>query len=111
MYQTLLTIEQLHCEIFTNKAMLVYYSHQFCNVCKVLKPKIAELVTERFPDIGLFYCNTIDSPELAAQSNIFAVPAIVVYFDNKEFFRKSRNLGIGELAEMLERPYKLLFHR
>ena len=67
------------------------------------------LVETNFPKIELFYCNTVNSPELAAQNSVFAVPTLLVYFGGRETVRKSRNLGIEELKVELERPYGLVF--
>ncbi|MFP4024195.1 MAG: thioredoxin family protein [Thiohalospira sp.] len=92
-----------------NKGCLFYFSHEKCNVCKVLKPKIHNLLSQNFPKIKMFYCNTELYPEIAAQNSVFTVPTIIIYFEGKEFFRKSRNIGIQELASDLERPYSILF--
>ena len=67
------------------------------------------MVEVDFPNMALIYCNTVQNPEIAAQNSIFAVPAILVYFDGKECIRKSRNIGVEELHELIKRPYALLF--
>lgn len=90
-------------------AVLAYFSTTECNVCKVLKPKVQELIHSEFPEIALVYVETNQSPELAAQHRIFAVPTLVVYFDGREFIRKSRNFGLDELRQELQRPYGLMF--
>src|SRR6056297_34491 len=92
-----------------NKGCLIYFSHEKCNVCKVLKPKIHQLISEYFPEIKMFYCDTERYPDIAAQNSIFSVPTIIIFFDQKEFFRKSRNIGIQELMKDLERSYILMF--
>jgi thioredoxin 1 len=109
MYKEIKTLEEFKQVIGEDDAALFYFSHQQCNVCKVLKPKIAELIKADFPKIGLFYCDTVNSPELAAQNSVFAVPTLLVYFGGRETIRKSRNLGIEELKMELERPYGLIF--
>lgn len=94
-----------------NQACLIYFSHENCNVCKVLKPKIEKLLEADFPKIKMFYSDTIVNPEVAAQNSIFTVPTILVFFDGKEFLRKSRNIGVVELTRDIERPYSLLFEK
>jgi thioredoxin-like negative regulator of GroEL len=91
------------------EALLLYFSHEECNVCKVLKPKIDELLTAQFPAIKMVYINTKKFPQIAGQERIFTVPTIVVIFDGKEYLRKSRNVSLQVLAEELERPYSLFF--
>ena len=90
-------------------ALLAYFSTEVCNVCKVLKPKIGELVNNEFPKIKLVYIKSEILPELAAQNQVFAAPTILVYFEGKEYIRKSRNIGISELQREIERPYSMIF--
>lgn len=90
-------------------AVVAYFSHDECNVCKVLKPKVLDLLNERFPKTEFVYVNIKEIPEISAQQSIFTVPTLVVYFEGKEFIRKSRNIGIEELASAIERPYQLMF--
>ncbi len=92
-----------------NDAVLIYFSHDKCNVCKVLKPKLREMLSNNFPEIKMFYSDTVLYPEIAAQNSIFTVPTIIIYLDKKEFLRKSRNVGVEELKKELQRPYDLLF--
>ena len=90
-------------------ALLAYFSTEDCNVCKVLKPKVAELIQSEFPKIKLVYIKTDNLPEVAAQNQVFTVPTILIYFDGREYIRKSRNIGIGELQREIERPYAMIF--
>jgi len=89
--------------------VLVYFSHEQCNVCKVLKPKIAELLDEHFSEMKMFYADTVKVSEIAGQNSIFTVPTVVCYFGGKETFRKSRNIGIEELKHQIKRPYNMVF--
>ena len=91
------------------QAALFYFSHEDCNVCKVLKPKIEELIETFFPKIKLYFIDTKLYPEVAAQNSIFVNPTILIYFDKNEFIRKSRNFGIEELKLQIERLYNLVF--
>jgi len=109
MYQSIISLNNYEQVKNENAAVLIYFSHEQCNVCKVLKPQIAELVSSTFPEIKLYYVDTVLNPEIAAQLSIFAVPTMLVYFDGKEFIRKSRNVGISELEVLIERPYQLMF--
>ena len=109
MIENINTLEEFHNTLQNNQAVLVYFSHEKCNVCKVLKPKILDMLTENFPKIKMYYSDTELFPKIAAQNSIFTVPTIIIYFDNKEFIRKSRNIGVSELIKELERPYNLMF--
>ncbi len=109
MINTIETLEKYNEVIEKEDAVLFYFSHEQCNVCKVLKPKVAEMLTDEFPKAKMYYCDTKKSPELAAQNSIFAVPTILIYFGGRESVRKSRNIGVNELREHIERPYNLIF--
>ncbi len=88
---------------------LFYFSHDDCNVCKVLKPKVHDLLQDNFPKVKMYYVNTHKTPAISGQNSIFAVPTIIVYFDGRELFRKSRNIGIGELASQIQKSYEMVF--
>lgn len=90
-------------------ALLCYFSTEACNVCKVLKPKVVELIENEFPKIKLVYIQSDKQPEVAAQNRVFAAPTIIVYFEGREYIRKSRNIGIMELQNEIERPYSMIF--
>ena len=103
------TITELE-EFINNKAALIYYSSPQCNVCKILKPKLTKLFTSNFPLIKLGYVNIEKLPEASAQNGIFSKPTIVVYFDNKEFLKKSRNINLSVFQSEIERTYSLYFN-
>lgn len=96
--------------IISNKTgVLVYFSHEKCSVCKTLKPKIDEYFATNFPKIECIYVNIEKLPELAAKYSVFTVPVILVFFEGKETYRKARNVGVQEIAELVARPYSMLF--
>ncbi len=109
MIQEINSFNEFKSIIFKEKAVLIYFSNNTCNVCKVLKPKIHELLTTYFPLMPMYFCDTSERPEIAAQNSVFTVPTILIFFDHKEFIRKSRSIGIGELQKEIERPYLLMF--
>ncbi|MGQ1890261.1 thioredoxin family protein [Thermophagus sp. OGC60D27] len=106
---TIQSPEHFHQVTSSEAAALVYFSHEQCGVCKVLKPKIETMLKEKYPAMNMYYCNTVEQPEVAAQNRIFAVPTVLVFFEGKETFRFSRNLGVDELAGAIDRPYSLMF--
>jgi len=105
----IVSLEEFNQILVDNDAVLVYFSHEQCNVCKVLKPKVAKLLEENFPLMKMYYSDTVVYPEVSSQFSIFAVPTILVFFAGKESFRRSRNIGISELQELIERPYSMIF--
>lgn len=95
--------------INSSDALLLYFSHDGCNVCKVLRPKVEQLLKEDYPKFQFSYINTVEQAELSAQFQVFTVPTVLVFFEGKEYFRFSRNIGLTQLEEAIRRPYQLLF--
>jgi len=106
---TLTAIESYNEFINKNLGTVIYFSTPMCNVCKVLKPKLIELLVSEFPEMKFAYINCDKAKELAAQNNVFTVPTILFLFEGKEFIRKSRNINLNNLTQELKRPYHLLF--
>lgn len=92
-----------------DNATLKYFSHQDCNVCKVLFPKIRLLLEQEFPKMELQYINVHEQPDVAAGFQVFTVPTILIFFEGKEYYRFARNVSLIQLKEAIERPYNLLF--
>ncbi len=93
-----------------NKAVIFYFSHDECNVCKVLLPKIKNLIHSDFPNIYLGYCDVKKYPDVASQNRIFTVPSILIFFEGKQYFQFTRNVSILEIAESIKRPYNMIFN-
>ena len=104
-----MTKEQLDKLVKENDVLMVYFSGENCGVCKVLQPQVEKLLDENYPQIKQIYLNANENQELCGELNIFAVPTLIIYFDGKEFIKKSRNFGIVELDSELKRPYGLFF--
>ncbi|MFW5821968.1 MAG: thioredoxin family protein, partial [Tangfeifania sp.] len=89
-------------------ALLAYFSTDACNVCKVLKPKVDELVQNEFPKLKTVYVKSDVLPDIAGQHQVFTAPTILVFFDGRETIRKSRNIGLDELRREIGRPYSMI---
>lgn len=106
---TLTSIESYNQFINNNLGTVIYFSTPTCNVCKVLKPKLKELLASDFSEMKFAYINSEEAKELAAQNNVFTVPTILFLFEGKVFIRKLRIINLNELVDELSRPYHLLF--
>lgn len=96
-------------EIATKKGVLLYFSSDSCSVCKVLKPKVAELLNEKFPLMDSHYVDTEKSPVISGQYRVFTIPTILIFFEGKEQVRFSRNISMHQLEESISRPYHMVF--
>lgn len=103
-------IEDLQQQIKNNDAVMIYFSGENCGVCKVLEPKIKEAFTLSFPKIKQIYISAEQYKITAVEYGVFSMPTIIVYFDGKEFARKSRNLSVPGFIQELKRSYNLFFN-
>ena len=92
-----------------HQAVCFYLSTPECNVCKVLKPKVIEMIENDFPEINFCYVDLNEAKEISGQLSVFAVPTILIYFEGKETIRASRNVHLIELHEQIDRYYKMIF--
>ena len=106
---TITSTQEFEAIISDNLAVLVYFSHDRCSVCKTLKPKINDHFSAHFPEMKRIYVNTENNPEIVGKYSIFTVPVILVFFEGRETYRKARSIGVLELAELVDRPYSMIF--
>lgn len=88
---------------------LAYFSTEACSVCHVLKPKVEQLIKAKFPKIKLAYIKSDEQPDIAAANQVFTAPTLLVFFEGREYIRKSRNIGISELEQEISRLYSMIF--
>jgi thioredoxin-like negative regulator of GroEL len=102
-------LEQLNQEISSQKGLLVYFSNDACSVCKVLKPRVDQVISEAYPLIKRYYVDIEKSPLIAGQYRVFTIPTILIFFEGREHARLSRNIGMHQVEEAIHRPYGLVF--
>jgi len=107
--ETIHSIQEFDQVLLENDAVLAYLSTEICSVCKVLKPKVIEMISESFPQVKLVFIESDKLPELAAQNRVFAAPTVIIFFAGRETIRKSRAFGLDELRSEIQRPYSLMF--
>ena len=103
------SLDELLEKIGTGEPVLIYFSGENCSVCKVLKPKIDEVISNSFPKINLFEVKTDLHKEITSHFTVFSIPTTLVFFDEKEFFRVGRNLSIASFVQDIKRPYELIY--
>lgn len=86
---------------------VLYFSHDECSVCKVLKPKVNKLVKHEFDNVLFEYIDIRNQPSLAADYSVFTVPTVLLLADGKEMVRFVRSFGIDQIREKLTRYVQL----
>lgn len=103
------TIEQVESLIGKESAVLLYFYSDNCAPCISLRPKVIEMVSEKFPNLSLGFVNAETYPEITARYGAFSFPTLITYFEGREFSRDSKYIAIPQLAESISRPYLMLF--
>lgn len=103
------TLESLEELLVEKQGVLLYFSNDMCSVCRVLKPKVSELLNDKFPGMETRYIDIDKSPLLSGQYRVFTIPTILIFFEGKEQARLSRNISLHQLTEAIEKPYSLIF--
>ncbi|MFA5216151.1 thioredoxin family protein [Sulfuricurvum sp.] len=103
--QTLETIQQT---LDQNDAVMLYFSAPTCNVCHALKPKLVEAIITEFPIFMMESIDISEIPEIASHFSVFTIPTVLIFFQGREFLRKSRHMSVGEVVEDIRRPYNLM---
>lgn len=102
-------IKDIESLITEKTAVLLYFFNDNCAPCKILRPKIQELVQDEFPNIEFRLINAEQFPATSAQYGVFSSPTLLVYFEGKEYIRESKNISISELHDKIERIYRMVF--
>ena len=92
-----------------NQAVLLYFYNDSCAPCKVLRPKVQDLVEKEFPLMNFVLINAEQFPSASASYGVFASPTIIAFFEAKEYIRESKNISISELHDKIDRIYRMVF--
>jgi thioredoxin 1 len=95
--------------LMSKPAVMLYFYNDSCAPCKILRPKVQELISTEFPNIEFHLINSEQNAAVSAHYSVFASPAILVFFEGKEYIRESKNISISELHDKIERIYKMAF--
>ncbi len=79
--------------IHEHEAVLAYFFSNKCAPCISLRPKISELINQKFPKMKLFLIESETEPKLSADYQVFASPTIILFFDGKETRRFSKYIS------------------
>jgi thioredoxin 1 len=94
---------------YINKAenLLIYFFSDDCAPCISLRPKIEELIINRFPLMDLLYIDGKRFPELIAVYQAYSFPVLIFFFEGKEYLRYGKYVSLSELSDSIGRIYDL----
>ena len=97
-----MTLQEIQQKVDEKPVAVAYFSHDECNVCKVLRPQVREVV-HQYKDTNFLYVNTKENPEASGQHMVFAVPTIIVFYQGREAKRFSRHFSMQDFKSLLDR--------
>ena len=109
MYKELNTSEELERTINDNIAILVYFYSDKCAPCISLRPKVAELIANKYPSMELVFVNSEKYSSMPIKYSVFANPTLIIFFESKEYKRESKYVSIPQLSQIIDRPYNMVF--
>jgi len=92
-----------------NRGVVLYFYNNHCAPCKVLRPKVQSLIETEFPELVFCLIDTEASSALSAEYQVFASPTILLFIEELEYLRESKNVSISELHDKVDRLYKMAF--
>ena len=101
--------QELRERVQSEPAILIYFKNDNCAPCLVLRPKVKELLDDAFPNMEMVVIDSIEQPEFAGEFQVYANPTLLVFFDGKEYIRKSKFVAIPELKAEMGRLYEMVF--
>tara|TARA_R110002050_G_scaffold300621_3_gene471028 strand:+ start:2252 stop:2572 length:321 start_codon:yes stop_codon:yes gene_type:complete len=104
-----MTPEELKEKVANTPGLVVYFKNDRCSPCLALRPKVEELVRLQFPKMEFLIVDTVQQPLLSSEYQVFANPTILVFFEGREYIRKSKYIGTSELGEEINRLYQMVF--
>lgn len=102
-------MEILRTKVNTSKGIVLYFKNDLCPPCLALRPKVETLIKNQFSKMDFVIVDTLKEPLLSNEFNVFSNPTILIFFEGKEYIRKSKNMSISELEFEINRLYQMIF--
>ena len=103
------SFEELNIVINRSEATLVLFGGEHCGVCQSIKPKLEDRLTDQFSKLTQVYIDCQMDPKIGAQSSVFSLPVVRVYFEGQLFIEEIKAFSLSKLFKEIERPYNTLF--
>jgi thioredoxin-like negative regulator of GroEL len=91
----------------SNHAVLLLFGGPQCGVCQAIKPKLARLMEQRYPEIVMVYVDCAKSPDICAQHGVFSLPVVQLYIEGHLYLERGRSFGLIELDTEIERIFTM----
>ena len=101
-------VDSLKQKVESSKGIVLYFKNDLCGPCLALRPKVEALIKSKFDKMDFEIVDTVKQPELSNAFNVFSNPTILVFFEGKEYIRKSKYVSLSELEKEVSRLYEMV---
>lgn len=95
-------IEEVLENIKQNPISVLLISTTTCGVCNVIQEKI-EQVIKKYNNVKLIHIYMDDMPAVSGEFNVFSVPAVILFYNEKEVHREARFVDVEHFEFELDR--------
>ena len=103
-------IDEIKTIVAKNKMVLLYISSESCNVCKVIFPRLMDML-KYYPQVTAVRADILELPLLSGEYNVFTIPCVLVFVDGKENLRQARFINLDYLNEQIDKSYNRFYKK
>lgn len=106
--KALRNIDEIKSLVSNSKITLLYISSESCGVCKVIFPKLEDML-KSYPAIEAARTDIQELPLLSGEYNVFTIPCVLVFVEGKEIVRQARYINFEQLNDQIDRYYNIFY--
>jgi thioredoxin-like negative regulator of GroEL len=88
-------------------AVLILFGGKQCNVCRVLRPQLENMLASYYPEMQAAYIDCEVSPDICAQHGVFSLPVVKVYIEGMKITEFARSFSVDQLRQSIYRSYNI----
>lgn len=105
--QSITNQDEVKEQIKAHDLVVVYFTGSACGACEVIKEKV-ENILAKYPKIKAIEVNGEKYPEVATSFEVYALPLMILFVQERESLRVGRNLDLREFEAKLVRYIKMM---
>lgn len=101
------SLEEVRNTITNHSLCILYFTGSDCGACEVIKQKLDSMLIS-YPQVKKVEVNGVRFPLIAANYNVYSLPLILLFVEEKESIRVGRNLDLLEFERKLSRYIEMI---
>lgn len=91
-----------------NLISIIYFSGTTCGACDAIKEKVLYIIKD-YKEVKFLEVNAVENKEVAAIYNVFSVPILLLFVNDKETLRLGRYFDMLDFKKSIDRYYNMIF--